>query len=342
MWEKIETIIQRADNNLNRSMTEERTKQFLIEPILMTLGWDLTNPDVVQREYKQVVDYALFGKQVTIFLEAKRLGSHLDSAMQQVLQYAIEKDIKPDFVLTTDGIQWNCVSMRYRSPLFSVNLRNPSKEEKQLFLLLSKDSVDKGALTNYANMIRTEEEVLSYLKQHASQIASEIHAYDSIFEEQTIIDYIEHLANQSLITIKVEEPAPLSLEQPSSTTEKAKKVTAPWTSHTASSIPGTRSTSSWVTTYDISALDRQYLQLVAQRIAEMQKQVGEPLFVRFGITGNWDTPNYQVETASGRHTWTFHGRGRQQKPFRGARRFNPNKITAERYSLEDILKVLRS
>ncbi|HIE06938.1 MAG TPA: hypothetical protein EYP64_02715 [Desulfarculaceae bacterium] len=341
MWNKIETIIEKAEVNFSEGgVTEEKTKQFLIEPILNVLGWNLTNPNEVQREYKKVVDYALFGGRITLFLEAKKLGTHLDSAMQQVLQYAIQRDVKPDFVITTDGVRWNCVSIRYRSLLFSVDLRNPTEKGKQQFMLLGKQAVDEGALMNYANNVRTEEEVLAYLNQHASQIASEIHAYDSIFNEQAIVNYINHLANQTLIVIRIEEPRPADTFP--SVIEKLKEASDSWQRNQTDSMPAIHPGSSlqWSSTYDIRSLDRQYLRLVAQRVTEMEKQIGEPLFVRFGITGNWDTPNYQVETATGRQTWTFHGRGRRQKPFKGVGRFNPNKITAKKYSLEDLLKVL--
>ena len=338
MWEKIADIIQKAHSAGGRdAMTEEKTKQFLIEPILTELGWDLANPKEVQREYKNVVDYALFGQRTTIFLEAKRLGAHLDSAMQQVLQYAIQKDIRPDFVITTDGVHWNCVSMRYQALIFSINLQELDEAQRAKFTLLGKPSVDAGALTNYANQIRTEQEVLAYLKRNAQAIATDIHAYDSIFNEKAIIDYIDHLANQTSIVIRVTEPrAPRpDWRQKEVNTASTSSSTPPPRSIPSKSYPPT----SWAETYDIGELDRNYLMLVAQRLADMEKQVGEKLFVRFGITGNWSTPNYQVETASGKQTWTFRGRGRLQKPF-GAKFFNPNKITAKRYSLEDIQKVL--
>ena len=337
MWEKIADIIQKAHSAGGRdAMTEERTKQFLIEPILTELGWDLANPKEVQREYKNVVDYALFGQRTTIFLEAKRLGAHLDSAMQQVLQYAIQKDIRPDFVITTDGVHWNCVSMRYQALIFSINLQELDQAQRAKFTLLGKPSVDAGALTNYANQIRTEQEVLAYLKRNAQAIAADIHAYDSIFEEKTIVDYIDHLANQTSIVLRVTEPrAPRPTTLKEMLKDSSEKISSQYTRPISTRH---QSPSSWARTHDIMDLDRNYLRIVAQRLEEMEQQEGERLFVRFGLRGRY-TPNYQIETASGRKTWTFHGRGKYQKPY-GIPSFEPSNITAKRYSLEDILRVL--
>ncbi len=345
MWEKIADIIQKAHSAGGRdAMTEEKTKQFLIEPILTELGWDLANPKEVQREYKNVVDYALFGQRTTIFLEAKRLGVHLDSAMQQVLQYAIQKDIRPDFVITTDGVHWNCVSMRYQTLIFSINLQELDQAQRAKFTLLGKPSVDAGALTNYANQVRTEQEVLAYLKRNATKVAAEIHAYDSVFDEKTIASYIEHLANKTSIVINLTEPHASRLgtlmNRFMATSQAPSTGTGTGTGRsTRSTSARQRPSSSWARTHNIEELDRNYLQLVTQRLEEMEQQEGEQLFVRFGLRGRF-TPNYQIETASGRRTWTFHGRGKDQNPY-GLPSFHPGNITAKRYSLEDIRKVIK-
>ena len=336
MWDEISKILKAAHEDLSGgTLTEQSTKQFLIEPILTVLGWNLAAPTEVQREYKKVVDYALFGERLTLYLEAKRLGIALDSAMQQVLNYAIQKDTKPDFVITTDGLIWNCVSMRYQTALFSVNLSQLDTDQRAQFELLSRKSVDAGALTNYANQARTEQEVLDYLKRNAGRIGDDINSYDTSFDRENVVNYLTALASRSHIVVKTGKGR--SQSQSKVAMQRSGQV-EPSSSYSPSPA-APRTSQSWTGEYDINLLSRDYLVLVAGRLGEIESSEGEKLYVRFGITGKWETPNYQVESASGTRTWTFRGKGRFQRSF-GVSSFNRSKITYKRYSREDILKVL--
>ena len=89
---------------------EEAIKQYIIEPILRTLGWDISDQRrLVEREYRigeGAVDYALLqGEQPLAFIEAKRIGSaDGPKSRQQLFRYAADKGI-PILVLT-DGRLW--------------------------------------------------------------------------------------------------------------------------------------------------------------------------------------------------------------------------------------------
>lgn len=100
---------------------ETRTRQVLIDPLLKVLGWDVTDPEHVELEYRietnyQVgrlrADYVLMAepepdahpKPVAV-VEAKKLRSDLlDMATNQVLNYATSKGIP--WMLVTDGESW--------------------------------------------------------------------------------------------------------------------------------------------------------------------------------------------------------------------------------------------
>ena len=88
---------------------ETRTRQVLIDPLLRKLGWDVSNPNIVQLEYRVKQgrpDYALMskGKPLAV-VEAKRLGSDLgDDQIMQALAYANAGGIP--YMIITNGDTW--------------------------------------------------------------------------------------------------------------------------------------------------------------------------------------------------------------------------------------------
>jgi len=102
--EKLQNTIKNRQDYL--SQREMRTRAVLIDPLLRKLGWDVSEPDMVQIEYeieKKRADYAVMsgGKAVTV-IEAKALGKPLeDDATDQVLNYANKAGIP--YMAVTDG-----------------------------------------------------------------------------------------------------------------------------------------------------------------------------------------------------------------------------------------------
>ena len=87
---------------------ETRTRQLLIDPLLRKLGWNVSNPNIVQLEYQVREgrpDYALMskGKPLAV-VEAKRLGRDLDDQIMQPLNYANMAGIP--YMILTDGDKW--------------------------------------------------------------------------------------------------------------------------------------------------------------------------------------------------------------------------------------------
>ena len=93
------------------SENESRTRAALIDPLLRTLGWDVSDPELVTPEYstgKGRVDYALLKEKrhpVAIF-EAKKLGESLssDNHRDQMIGYAIKEGIV--YAGLTNGNDW--------------------------------------------------------------------------------------------------------------------------------------------------------------------------------------------------------------------------------------------
>ena len=118
---------------------ETRTRQVLIDPLLRKLGWDVSNPNIVQLEYRMKQrrpDYALMskGKPLAV-VEAKRLGSDLgDDQIIQALAYAVAGGIP--YMIVTDGDKWEMYEVFKQTEL----------EEKLLMKLeLSQQPADKNA-----------------------------------------------------------------------------------------------------------------------------------------------------------------------------------------------------
>lgn len=119
---------------------ETRTRQVLIDPLLRELGWDVSNPDIVQLEYKvrqQRADYALMvdGQPVAV-IEAKPLESDLeDNEIMQVLNYANRANI--GYMIVTNGDRWE---------MYEVFQRGALEERLLMKLELSQQPAHQNAL----------------------------------------------------------------------------------------------------------------------------------------------------------------------------------------------------
>ena len=136
--EKLQDMIETHRDYLSGG--ETRTRQVLIDPLLGELGWDVSDPDAVELEYRvgqQRADYALIsnGRRVAL-IEAKRLGNDLEyNEIMQVLNYANRDGI--DYIIVTDGDRWEMYEV----------FRPAALEERLLMKLqLSQQPAHKNAL----------------------------------------------------------------------------------------------------------------------------------------------------------------------------------------------------
>lgn len=131
--EIVRDIVERIDKSEFRSETDVR--RGIVDPILQELGWPVSRPRVVEREYAVEggrVDYALCdqGKPL-VFVEAKRPGGVTDAGRKQLFGYCAAHGV-PMAVLT-DGQEWN----------FFLPLRPGPPDERRLpGIALSSDATE--------------------------------------------------------------------------------------------------------------------------------------------------------------------------------------------------------
>ena len=117
----IETIKERiVGHRTSLAANETRTRQVLIDPLLIALGWDVSDPNQVELEYDvrgRRADYALMvdTKPVAV-IEAKRLGHQLvDDNTMQVMNYANTAGI--EYMVVTNGDDWKMYSVFERGAI---------------------------------------------------------------------------------------------------------------------------------------------------------------------------------------------------------------------------------
>lgn len=94
---------------------ETRTRQFLIDPVLTALGWDVLDPGVVVLEARLPVgsaDYVgMASSAPRLVVEAKRLGARLGANPdEQVSRYA--RWFGLERAVVSDGNVWRCLEVK--------------------------------------------------------------------------------------------------------------------------------------------------------------------------------------------------------------------------------------
>ena len=140
----IETIKQRIeDHGASLRENETRTRVALIDPILQSLGWDISDPSSVTLEYDvqgRRADYALLraNSRPAATIEAKKLGEALGTHRMQMLNYANASGV--DFAGLTDGNHWELYEVFKRGELserelLKVTIADSPSHESALKLL---------------------------------------------------------------------------------------------------------------------------------------------------------------------------------------------------------------
>ena len=121
---------------LGRRITEHReilakneaaTRYAIVDPLLNALGWDTSDPAIVEPEYQSgsgYADYVLKGADgdPSIIVEAKRLGRSINDGINQSITYCIGRGIK--FFVVTNGDQWRAYETYKPVPIEQKQLLN--------------------------------------------------------------------------------------------------------------------------------------------------------------------------------------------------------------------------
>lgn len=148
----IETIQQRI-TSYGYSFNETQTRAALIDPLLTSLGWDVSDPGIVTPEYRTDVgwaDYALRdpGNKPAAVVEAKKLGTFVENHLQQAVNYCIEQGIV--YAGVTDGNHWQLyrtfepVPLEQKRVLDVVVNSSPAHECALRFLMLWRPNLATG------------------------------------------------------------------------------------------------------------------------------------------------------------------------------------------------------
>lgn len=88
--------------------SEALTRVALVDPIIRSLGWDTSNPNMVEVEKNvgagMILDYLLKSPK-PIIIEAKRLNESFENHFVQIVGYAFKLGVESLFI--TDGIRWH-------------------------------------------------------------------------------------------------------------------------------------------------------------------------------------------------------------------------------------------
>ena len=156
----------------NGAVNEANTRAHVIDPLLVALGWDLTDIDTVDREVKvfdgSFLDYALkLAAAPRLYVEAKSVDENLDDKkfIAQTINYANNDGVL--WCVLTNGIRW-CV-YKTNEPvamdqklLFEVDLADksePVEEQARLLNLISRNAVENGELDNFGERVFTDARV---------------------------------------------------------------------------------------------------------------------------------------------------------------------------------------
>ncbi len=151
----IETLKKRIRNHRDDIQNyESRTRVTLIDPILRVLGWDVSDPAIVQIEPKGPggwADYALLGnngRTVVIFVEAKRL-SIKDSPITQTVGYAVSENIENNanvrYCASTNGDTWEVYDITSQKSVMKASIATEDAAKCALkFLSLWRRSMADG------------------------------------------------------------------------------------------------------------------------------------------------------------------------------------------------------
>ena len=120
LLELVEQLQRRIDTHGDAlRQSEALTRYALIDPLLRELGWDTADPSQVVAEYKSDVgsaDYALLSNgRPMMIVEAKKLGTHLQDAVSQVINYCTKEGY--DYFAVTDGGRWELYETHKRGNL---------------------------------------------------------------------------------------------------------------------------------------------------------------------------------------------------------------------------------
>lgn len=183
-------VKQSADNYApTLKKNEAATRAVLIDPVLRALGWDVTNPFMVEVETpgdfgaKIYADYALKANaNVAIVIEAKKLGTNLEQFHHQLVQYGFSFGIERLFL--TDGIRWEhftSLEPGKLAPTKTLDLNLGEFGQIAAYLVQELD----------AALVSPDEEQIEVLTEQVEQLQQEVAKLKTFEKRLTILEKLQ-------------------------------------------------------------------------------------------------------------------------------------------------------
>lgn len=166
-------------------INESSTRAVLIDPVLRILGWDTSNPFMVEVE-KSIdqgrVDYALFdvNQEIQVIIEAKKLDANINDkdVFLSLVKYAFSSGVTDIFL--TDGLRWHHYTdfkPGQQEPNKSLSLKDDNLVEVAAYLVQRLDAArywpedkDVDELSRQINQLNSE---INSLKLELAKIKTE-------------------------------------------------------------------------------------------------------------------------------------------------------------------------
>ena len=145
-------IARLAGSDFSRS-SEQDTRERAVNPVIGALGWNVYDPNEVDREYSVRggrVDYCLRTQERNfVLVEVKRAGTDLTEHQEQLLRYAFDEGVP--LAALTDGLVWwlylPTAGTSWEQRLFfrvSFREQQPAEAAAALFRFLNRNGVVSG------------------------------------------------------------------------------------------------------------------------------------------------------------------------------------------------------
>lgn len=189
------------------TMSEQNTISTLIEPLLEVLGWNIRDPDEVQRGYQihvgdklEYVDIALnISNKPVIFIEAKSVDTNLqDHLAEQPIKYA-----------NAEGVSWCVLTNGRELGIYNAFWKIKGIEQKRLFrlqikdfnenldklLLLSRERVISGKLDEEGEFEHARRIISEWLRQEENSIVRDVMRLDPSLKEDCVRRIIKRMGS---------------------------------------------------------------------------------------------------------------------------------------------------
>lgn len=217
--EKIYELQKDILNKKSLVHNEETTKQALINPFLLLLGYDIHDPNEVEFEFKasfsykksDKVDYAIKSKgKPLFFLEAKKVTEDLKNHYAQ-LEYYLSTNSDVEIGILTNGIIYKFFAYfekhktMDKEPFFEFDFENISKENTKTLFLFCKNEFNLSKLLKKGEELWYNRKITQKLKELLTKPSDEFirllaKDYSSTKITASALEKFRPIVNQAITT----------------------------------------------------------------------------------------------------------------------------------------------